>query len=231
MTNLIPKRSVRVPRNQRNRMNGVTFLLSLRDEEAALAIFDPQYRGVLDQLALGNEGSRQKERAKLPQMTDDDVAFFVEQVARVLRPSGHLMLWLDKFSIGSGHHLRYFHRTPGLQIVDLIHWNKMRFGMGRRARCVSEYLLIAQKRPTLAKRVWTDNSMRDSWAESVDPAIHPHAKPFALTERLIRATTKAGDLVIDPAAGGYGVLEACRLTGREFAGCDLSTEGEPDGKA
>jgi site-specific DNA-methyltransferase (adenine-specific) len=230
MTNRDSKRALRVPRNVRNRMNGVKFLLSLRNEEAKLAFLDPQYRGVLDQLAFGNEGSRQKERAKLPQMTDGDIAFFVEQIARVLKPSGHLMLWIDKFSVGSGHHLRYFFHAPNLQIVDLIHWNKMRFGMGRRARCVSEYLLVVQKRPTIAKGAWTDNSMRDSWVESVDPAIHPHAKPFALTERLIRATTKAGDLVIDPAAGGYGVLEVCKLTGRQFAGCDLSAEGE-DGQA
>jgi site-specific DNA-methyltransferase (adenine-specific) len=230
MTRRDPNRALRVPRNARNRMNGVQFLLSLRNEEARLAFLDPQYRSVLDQLAFGNEGTRQKERAKLPQMSDDDIAFFIEQIARVLKPSGHLLLWLDKFSIGSGHHLRYFFRTPNLQIVDLIHWNKMRFGMGRRARCVSEYLLIVQKRPVLAKSIWTDNSIRDSWAESVDPTIHPHAKPFALTERLIRATTAAGDLVIDPAAGGYGVLDVCRLTGRQFAGCDLAEEGE-DGAA
>jgi site-specific DNA-methyltransferase (adenine-specific) len=217
---------MKVARNVRNRMNGTTFLASLRDEEAALAILDPQYRGVLDQLNYGNEGARQIERAKLPQMDDDQIAYFVEQIARVLRPSSHLFLWLDKFSIASGHHLRYFFRTPQLQTVDLIHWNKMRFGMGRRARCCSEYLLIVQKRPTLAKRVWTDNGIRDSIAEYADPTVHPHAKPIALIERLIRATTKAGDLVIDPAAGGYGVLEICQRTGREFAGCDIFTEGE-----
>ena len=69
-------------------MNGVMLLKSLKDGEAAFAHFDPQYRGVLDQLDFGNEGSRQKERAKLPQMSDDDVSFFVEQIERVLRPSG-----------------------------------------------------------------------------------------------------------------------------------------------
>ncbi len=221
MTNRRRASDLRVPRNARNRMDGVALLRSLRDDEARLAFFDPQYRGVLDQLAFGNEGARQVERARLPQMSDDDVAFFVEEIERVLSPSGHLMLWLDKFSIGSGHHLRYFARTPRLALVDLIHWNKMTFGMGRRSRICSEYLLIAQKRPTLAKNVWTDNSIRDSWAEQANPTVHPHAKPVALIERLIRATTRAGDLVVDPAAGGYGVLEVCRVTGREFVGCDL----------
>jgi DNA modification methylase len=48
-----------------------------------------------------------------------------------------------------------------------------------------------------------------------------------LIERLIRATTKAGDLVVDPCAGSYVVLEACRVSGRQFVGCDLETGVEP----
>ena len=33
--------------------------------------FDPQHRGVLDKLAYGNEGARQKGRVGLPAMTSD----------------------------------------------------------------------------------------------------------------------------------------------------------------
>lgn len=218
------RRLLRVRRNCRNKMSGYRFLRSLRDEEAKLAIFDPQYRGLMDKMAFGNEGDRQIERAKLPQMTDEDITIFVEQIERVLKQSGHLLFWLDKFSVASGHHLRYFSRASKLQTVDMIHWNKLSFGMGHRSRHVSEFLLIVQKKPIRAKGCWADNGIRDSWAESTDKRIHPHAKPSALMERLIRATTKAGDLVIDPAAGGYGILEICKLTKREFAGCDLVTE-------
>lgn len=220
------ERTSRVSRNVRNKMNGIDFLRSLIDEEAALAVFDPQYRGLLDKLAYGNEGERQKGRAALPQMDDDTISFFVEEIERVLKPSGYLLLWLDKFSVASAHHLRYFVRTE-FQTVDLVCWNKMRIGMGRRMRCQTEFLLIAQKRPINASRTWSDHSLSDSWAEQSDPSIHPHAKPTVLTERLIRATTKRGDLVIDPCAGGYGVLEACRRSARDFAGCDLKTDGEP----
>lgn len=219
-------RSVRVQRNVRNQMSGVAFLRSLRDEEAKIAFCDPQYRGILDQMAYGNEGARQKGRAALPQMDDDTIAFFVEEIERVLKPSGYLFLWLDKFSIASAHHLRFFVRTK-FQTVDLITWNKMRIGLGKRARCQTEFLLVAQKKPIQASRTWLDHSIGDSWAEQSDPTIHPHAKPTVLTERLIRSTTKRGDLVIDPCAGGYGVLEVCRRTGRDFAGCDLKSEGEP----
>lgn len=203
-------------------MGGFGLLQGLEKRTAAAVVFDPQYRGLLDAMGYGNEGEgRERKRAGLPQMTDALIGDFIEQIQRVLRPSGHLFLWVDKFTIGAGRHLRYLQRAPLLQVVELIHWNKMRPGMGRRARCRSEYLVVCQKLPLRAGGVWTDHRIDDSWAEASDRSVHPHAKPHQLTERLIRATTKIGDLVVDPCAGGYGVLEACRLSRREFLGCDL----------
>ncbi len=204
-------------------MNGIELLAELPNSIASMAFFDPQYRGVLDKQKYGNEGERQKERAKLAQMTTDDIVYFIEEIERTLKASGHLMLWMDKFTIASAEHKRWLRRAPSLATVDLMSWNKLTFGMGRRLRCSTEYLLILQKLPTRATGIWLDHGMRDSWSEMHDRNIHPHAKPIVATERLIRAATKRGDLVIDPCAGGYGVLEACRASGREFIGCDLAT--------
>lgn len=207
--------------NCRQTMSGYTMLRAMDTESAALVVFDPQYRAVLDKLEFGNEGSKQSRRADLPQMSDHLISQFVEQIQRVLQPSGHLAFWIDKYSIGSGHHLKYFRYATHMSVVDLIVWNTLRFGMGRRTRGSTEFLIIAQKFPVRAKGVWTDNSMRDGWTESSDRTLHPHAKPYQLTERLIRATTRRGDLVVDPCAGSYTTLEACIASGREFMGCDL----------
>jgi site-specific DNA-methyltransferase (adenine-specific) len=207
--------------NCRQQMDGWRLLRALDDECAALAICDPQYRGQLDKLAFGNEGERQKGRAALPQMSDRDIALFMEQIERVLKPSGYVFLWLDKFSICSGHHLRYFHLTEWLRLVDMLCWDKQRFGMGRRLRCTNEYLVIAQKEPTNARETWRDHSIRDSWSEASDRDAHPHAKPLDLTMRLISSVTKPGDLVVDPCAGSYSTLAACEKTDRRFVGCDL----------
>ncbi len=213
--------SLNVERNARQKMDAVELLSRIPDRIAKLVVLDPQYRTGLDHLAFGNEGKRQIDRAKLPQMTDGKIAFLVEEAERVLRPSGHCVIWLDKFSIGTGQHLKYLRRARHLQVVDLLAWNKLRIGMGRRLRCVTEYLVIAQKLPIRAKDVWTDHRINDSWLESTDRRIHAHAKPYVLMERLIRAVTDRTDLVIDPCAGGYGILEACRASGREFVGGDL----------
>lgn len=211
----------RPKRNARQKMDGLVLLKSIPRASVALVLFDPQYRAVLDGLKFGNEGKRQGRRAALAQMSDETIARFIHEIARVLRPSSHCALWIDKFTLASGHYKRWFKSTPHLFTVDLIAWDKLRFGMGRRSRGATEYLLIIQKEPTRAKGVWTDHRIPDCWPEASDRATHPHAKPYQLTDRLIRATTKRGDLVVDPCAGSYVVLEACRRSGREFLGCDL----------
>lgn len=222
------RRTVALPAatNQRNRMNGVDLLTQTPDAVAAMVFFDPQHRNVLEKLAFGNEGARQRGRARLPQMSTETITYFVEEIARVLRPSGHLMLWIDKYCLASADWRRWLRHAPELQTVDLLSWNKMTIGMGRRLRCATEYLVILQKAPTRAKGVWTDHGIRDGWTEQVDQFVHPHAKPYQLTERLIRAATKRGDIVIDPCAGSYIVLDACRAARRVFLGCDIMSDGE-----
>lgn len=201
-------------------MDGLTLLAQLEDRSAAAVFFDPQYRQGLDKLRFGNEGSRQKKRAELPQMTDRDIAAFFRQMQRVLQPSGHLFLWIDKFALVSGYWQRWLPEITPLSEVGLFVWDKDRMGMGKRERCVSEFLVVLQKGPRRAKGVWTDNGLRDVWVEKADRDRHAHAKPVELTKRLIKSVTKKGDLVVDPAAGAFGVLEACLATGRDFVGCD-----------
>jgi len=46
----------------------------------------------------------------------------------------------------------------------------------------------------------------------------PHQKPRELIRTLITATTNERDLVVDPCAGSFIVLE------RKFLGCDLTFE-------
>ena len=68
-------------------------------------------------------------------------------------------------------------------------------------------------------------AFRDRWAEKVDRRIHPHAKPAGLIARLIAAVTQPGDLVVDPAAGGFTVMHAAHELGRRFVGCDIAYGG------
>lgn len=206
--------------NSKNQLDGLTLLYSMCDASVTTAFFDPQYRGVLDKLNYGNEGrSRQAVRCHLQQMNDDTIKSFIKELDRVLVPSGHLFLWVDKYHLCQG--VSPWLTNTSLNLVDMITWDKQRLGMGYRTRRKSEYLIVLQKSPTRAKGIWTSHSIPDVWSEKV-VKTHPHSKPVELQQALIEATTAEDDLVCDPAAGGYSVLTACQQAGRNFIGCDIA---------
>lgn len=207
--------------NARQRMNGLRLLEQLPARRTKLVFFDPQYRALLDKLKFGNEGERQADRHALPAMTDIKISVFMHLIRRVIRPSGHLMLWVDKYTLGTGHFMQWLEAAPDMRLVDIIVWDKERIGMGRRSRARSEYLLVIQRPPIKALGIWRDHGIPDNWHEKVGRAAHPHTKPHRLQRALIECLTDKGDLVVDPAAGGYSVMKAALSCKREFVGCDL----------
>lgn len=205
--------------NKKLNIDGVELLKQIPDKSLKVTFFDPQYRGILDKLSYGNEGkSRGKDRSDLPQMSEDIIKTFLKEIERVLTPSGYLFLWVDKFHLVEG--VNSWISNLNMEIVDLITWNKMKIGMGYRTRRKSEYLLVIQKLPKKAKSTWVLHNIPDVWDEKVIKT-HTHSKPIELQKQLILATTNDGDLVCDPASGGFSVFEACKLTNRNFIGGDL----------
>lgn len=205
--------------NYKNKIDGLVLLKGIDTESVKVAFFDPQYRGVLDKLSYGNEGvGRGKARSSLQQMDLGTIIKFINEINRVLLPSGHLFLWVDKFHLCQGV-LEWFMHTD-LNLVDMITWDKDKIGMGYRTRRKSEYLIVFQKKPIRAKDVWKSHSIPDVWTEKV-VKTHPHSKPINLQKTLIEATSNEGDLILDPAAGGYSVFEACKIINRNFIGGDI----------
>ncbi len=205
--------------NQKNKTDGLALLGTLQDGSIATSFFDPQYRGVLDKMKYGNEGkSRGKARCSLTQMDENTIISFIKEISRVLKPSGHLFLWVDKFHLCQG--IQEWLKGTDLNLVDMIVWDKGRIGMGYRTRRKSEYLIVLQKSPVRAKGCWKDHAIPDVWEEKAEK-VHPHSKPINLQTRLISATTDKGDIVLDPAAGGYSVLEACKAAMVDFIGGDI----------
>lgn len=206
--------------NKKNLADGLDLLSEINDKSIATAFFDPQYRGVLDKLRYGNEGvSRGKARCDLQQMDEETIIKFINEINRVLKDSGHLFLWVDKFHLCQG--LLEWFTSTSLNLVDMIVWDKGKIGMGYRTRRKSEYLVIFQKSPVRAKSCWTDHAIPDVWEEKVKK-VHTHSKPIELQRRLILATTTDGETVLDAAAGGYSVFEACKLANRTFLGGDIA---------
>jgi len=189
-----------------------------------LVIFDPQYRHNLDHLKYGNEGARQKGRAKYPQQGNEEIVAMGAQIERILMPSGYVMLWCDMYIHVTGASLKFF---PNLTPVCDVIWDKGAIGMGYRTRRRCERAVFFQKPPIgaraakLAVRWKTQPTIPDVWLEKITDKIHAHQKPQGLQQAVIEAITEPGQVVVDPVAGSFSVMAAAHACGRRFLGCDI----------
>ena len=68
--------------------------------------------------------------------------------------------------------------------------------------------------------------MKDVWTGSLTPARekrfgkHPTQKPVYLLERIILASTRENDVVLDPFCGSSTTGVACKHLGRNYIGID-----------
>jgi len=194
----------------------VEFLTSLSEKSVNVAFLDPQYEKVANVVHVDYPLSFQ---------TDYQIQQIVKEVSRVIKPSGFLFLWVNKALLGSDRIVNWLLQAPSLKIVDSLVWYKRgTLGLGSWLRSNAEFCFILQNHPTNSK-LFTNRSFGSVWEEaslSTQRRDHPHQKPFFLIKSLIEATTQEGDLVVDPCAGSFVVLEACQSIGRQFLGVDLT---------
>jgi site-specific DNA-methyltransferase (adenine-specific) len=205
--------------NKKNKIDGLKLLSLISNDVIKATFFDPQYRGLLDKINYGNH-KREVRRKNLPQMSEQIIINFIKEIDRVLMPSGHLFLWIDKFQLTEGY--QHWLNNTNLNIVDLIVWEKHKIGMGYRSRNKCEFLLILQKTPKRVKGIWTIHNIPNVWKEKVETKEHPHSKPIELQTRLIEAISNENDFILDPAMGSGSVLTACIQIKRNFIGGDIN---------
>ena len=190
----LPQPKIELPHgllhNRRIKSNGLDFLARLEAARFPLVFFDPQYRGVLDHQAYGNEGARQRARSTLRQMTDDEIGRFFHEIDRVLMPSGHLMLWTDKFHLCTG--MQPWFEGTQLEMSISSCGTGAAWAWVIVAAASANYLAVLQKAPRRAKGVSGAHDIPDVWDEKVTKA-GPHAKPLGLQSRLIKSLSQPGD--------------------------------------
>ena len=191
-------------------------LTNLKESSVSLVFFDPQYEPVKNVLSLNYH---------LYSQSDYQILRILEQIERVLKPSSFCLLWVNKTLLGNDRIPLWLLKTPSLKIVDFLVWHKKNtLGLGSWLRSNAEFCFLIQKFPQTGKR-FKNRSFGNVWEEkviSVSKRKHPHQKPANLIKALIEATTEKGDLIVDPCAGSFVVLEVCQELKRKFLGCDLT---------
>ena len=176
---------------------------------------------------------------------DADFAFHREWIRaskRVLKPGGSIWIsgtYHSIYACGLALQLEGFH------ILNDISWFKPNAApnLSTRFFTASHESLIWARKDKDAKHTfnydamrmgkWPEDSMkkpgkqmRSVWSISTPKPVekkfgkHPTQKPFDLLKRIVLASTKEGDLVLDPFAGSSTTGLAAYLYGRKFIGID-----------
>jgi site-specific DNA-methyltransferase (adenine-specific) len=169
-----------------------------------------------------------------------DHAFNREWIAkcfRVLKPAG--TIWVTGtlhvfLSVGMAL------QQEGFRIINNITWEKPNPPPNLACRCFThstETILWATKAPKSSRHKYTFNydamrkeaggrQMQTVWrlptpsAEEKRFGKHPTQKPVGLIARCLRASTNAGDVVLDPFAGSGSTAVAALRLSRAFIGCE-----------
>jgi site-specific DNA-methyltransferase (adenine-specific) len=202
--------------NTRQSGEALELLSNLESNSVSLVFFDPQYEPVRNVLSANYP---------LYSQSDYQILRILGQIERTLKPSAFCLLWVNKTLLGNDRVPLWLLKTPSLKVVDLLVWHKKNtLGLGNWLRSNAEFCFLIQKYPQSGK-VFKNRSFGNVWEENVlapSKRQHPHQKPRELIKALIEATTNEGDLIIDPCAGSFVVLEICQELNRKFLGCDLT---------
>jgi hypothetical protein len=75
---------------------------------------------------------------------------------------------------------------------------------------------------SLVSDLWTDDEVAPLQGASDEYIGYPTQKPLALLERVIKASSREGDIVLDPFCGCGTALVAAQKLGRRWIGIDIS---------
>lgn len=114
----------------------------------------------------------------------------------------------------------FFLKYSPFRIREILVWDKGHFGFGSVFRRRYENILVLEKGSPRYRQTSIPTVLNYPRADTTD---HPHAKPLALLERLIIASSDPGGLVIDPFAGIGSTCLAAQNTGRRFVGVELDS--------
>lgn len=164
---------------------------------------------------------------------------WIRMCKRILKPNGSI--WISGtlhniYSIGMAL------EQEGFKIINNITWQKTNPPPNLACRCFTystETILWAKKNDKKARHLFNyqvmkelngGKQMKDVWTGSLTKASekregkHPTQKPEYLLERIILASTEAGQVVLDPFCGSGTTGVVALRYGRKFIGIDNCEE-------
>ena len=157
--------------------------------------------------------------------TIDVLERFVKEYYNKLRKGGTAIIFFDIWKIGQ---LKEIMEGVGFKQIRFIEWIKtnpqpLNSKLNYLTNCREVALLgVKGSKPTFNSKY--DNGIYSFPLQGGKHRFHPTQKSLALFEELIKKHSKEKDVVLDTFLGGGTTLLACKNTGRQFKGCEVSKE-------
>ena len=201
--------------------DAVAWLQELPGESADLLITDPAYESLEKHRAVGTTTRLKHSKAS----SNDWFTIFpnarfgelFREVHRVLRDNTHFYLLCDAETMFIA---RPEAEKAGFRFWKPLVWDKCTIGMGYHYRARYEFILFFEK----GKRRLNDLGVPDIITVPRIRGGYPAEKPAEIADVLIRQSSNAGDVVVDPFMGSGSVGVAAARLGRRFLGNDVNPE-------
>ncbi len=201
--------------------DAVDFLRTFPDASVDLVVTDPAYESLEKHRAIGTTTRLKHSKAS----SNDWFAIFPNarfpqffaEAYRVLKKNTHLYLFCDQETMFVA---KPAGEEAGFKFWKPLVWDKEKIGMGYHYRARYELILFFEK----GKRKLHDLSVPDVLSHPRIYGGYPSEKPAEVSEILVRQSTDASALVVDPFCGSGSVGVAARRLGRRFAGSDVCAE-------
>ena len=200
-------------------IDAVEWLSALPAGSVDVVVTDPPYESLEKHRAVGTTTRLKHSKSS----SNDWFSIFPNRrfpelfaaVHRVLKRNSHFYLFCDQETLFVAKPLA---EAAGFRFWKPLVWDKKKLGMGYHYRCRYEFILFFEK----GKRKLNNLGIPDVIEVPRVVNGYPTEKPSAVSEVLIRQSSTAGDLVVDPFMGSGSVGVAALASGRRFAGTDIA---------
>jgi site-specific DNA-methyltransferase (adenine-specific) len=204
-----------------HQQDAVDWLRSLPDASVDLIVTDPPYESLEKHRRIGTttrlKNSKASSNAWFQIFPNDRFEDLFIECYRVLKNHRHFYLFCDAETMFV---VKPIAESVGFRFWKPIVWDKRKIGMGYHYRSRYEMILFFEK----GKRKLNDLSIADVIECPRIFRGYPTEKPVPVSEILIRQSTQAGELIVDPFMGSGSVGLAALTQGRSFVGNDICSE-------
>jgi site-specific DNA-methyltransferase (adenine-specific) len=198
------------PRFRLDQADAVSWLGAMPEASVDHVITDPPYESLEKHRARGTTTRLSRSKASSNDWFDvfpnSRFPELFAAVYRVLRRDAHFYLFCDPETMFVA---KPCGEAAGFKFWKPIIWDKRRIGMGYHYRARYECILFFEK----GKRRLADLGVPDVLEVPRVQNGYPTEKPVHLASILVRQSSAAGDLVVDPFAGSGAVGVAAALQG------------------